>query len=71
MQSLAQARGVIDALAPWHGGKPYLNFVEEETDTGRGYTDATFARLQAIRAQVDPTGLFRANHEIRQPGTAR
>lgn len=62
--SLAQARNVMDALKPWRGGRPYLNFVEEEFDASAGFTEATFMRLCEIRAQVDPTGLFRANHVI-------
>ncbi len=60
----ADTRRAIGALAPWHGGRPYLNFVEEETDVATAYTDATYARLQAIRESVDPAGLFRANHVI-------
>ena len=59
-----QARDVMAALAPWAGGRAYLNFVEEEVDTWTGYDLATYARLQRIRAEVDPTGLLRANHPI-------
>jgi FAD/FMN-containing dehydrogenase len=59
-----QARDVMAALAPWAGGRAYLNFVEEEVDTWIGYDLATYARLQRIRGEVDPTGLLRANHRI-------
>ena len=63
-RSQIHADRLIDALAPWAGGRLYLNFVEEQIDASVAYEAGTFERLRAIRAQVDPTGLFRANHEI-------
>ncbi len=63
-RSQIHADRLIDALAPWAGGRLYLNFVEEQIDTAVAYEAGAFERLQAIRAQVDPTGLFRANHVI-------
>jgi len=63
-RSQIHADRVKDALAPWAGGRPYLNFVEERIETAVAYEAEVFERLRAIRAQVDPTGLFRANHEI-------
>ena len=63
-RSQIHADRLVDALAPWAGGRLYLNFVEEEIETAVAYEAGVFERLQAIRAQVDPTGLFRANHVI-------
>lgn len=63
-RSQIHADRLIDALAPWAGGRLYLNFVEEQIETAAAFEAAVFERLQAIRAQADPTGLFRANHVI-------
>ena len=63
-RTLIHADRVIDALAPWSGGRLYLNFVEEEIETGVAFDAGTLERLLAIRAQVDPTGLFRPNHVV-------
>jgi hypothetical protein len=56
---------VLDAaLAPWASEKAYLNFAEEPTDTRRAYPDDTFAALQAVKAQYDPTDRIHANHPV-------
>ena len=52
------------ALAPADTGRQYLNFTEEETDPARFYTPEAYRRLQAVKAEVDPDNLFRANHPI-------
>jgi FAD/FMN-containing dehydrogenase len=53
------------AMAPYEGGRQYLNFAEQlGTDVRRFYADDTFARLTRIKAQYDPDEVFRANHEI-------
>ena len=52
------------ALAPWANGAHYLNFTEKRVDPATFYAPADYARLQAIRATVDPRGLFVANHAI-------
>ncbi|MEA2449916.1 MAG: hypothetical protein QOG63_1848, partial [Thermoleophilaceae bacterium] len=59
-----ESAALIDAMAPYgHGGR-YLNFAEHRVDTRSAYSEDAYTRLQAIRAQVDPDALFRANHEI-------
>jgi FAD/FMN-containing dehydrogenase len=63
--SLTQASRVAAALAPWGTGRRYLNLVEPNVDASSGYDAATYRRLQAIRAHVDPDGVLMANHEIR------
>ncbi len=49
-------------LAPWIGGRPYLNFAERPTEGFHGET--TLRRLQAVKADVDPRDVIRANHPI-------
>ena len=36
-------------------------------DAAKGYDAESWARLQALRAQVDPAGLMVANHPIPAP----
>jgi len=52
------------ALAPWANGAHYLNFTEKRVDPATFYAPADYARLQEIRATVDPRGLFVANHAV-------
>ena len=49
---------------PTRRGRRTSNFVGEPTDPATFYTHATYARLRAIRAAVDPHGLMVANHPI-------
>jgi FAD/FMN-containing dehydrogenase len=53
-----------DAMRPFSSGRQYLNFVENETDPRGFYPARTHRRLAAIKAKVDPTGVFHANHHI-------
>ncbi|MHB8241112.1 MAG: FAD-binding oxidoreductase [Solirubrobacteraceae bacterium] len=62
--SARDAEKVVSSLAPWTGGRPYLNFVEQETDVSQAFGPAAWARLQEVRGRVDPDGVFRANHVI-------
>jgi hypothetical protein len=55
---------VIAALEPWHAGSYYLNFAEEKVDPALFYSPEGYARLRRVKAEVDPTGLFRGNHAI-------
>ncbi|HVL94901.1 MAG TPA: FAD-binding oxidoreductase [Solirubrobacteraceae bacterium] len=52
------------ALAPFEARRSYLNFAEQPTDSRRLFDEATYARLRAIRAAVDPGERFVANHAI-------
>jgi FAD/FMN-containing dehydrogenase len=53
------------AMAPYEGGRQYLNFAEQKgTDIRRFYDDETFDRLTRVKAQYDPDEVFRANHPI-------
>jgi FAD/FMN-containing dehydrogenase len=55
---------VIGSLAPWDIGSAYLNFVEETEDPAKFYSADAYARLRRIKAETDPDGVFRGNHEI-------
>ena len=61
----AALRRVTGALAPHRSGS-YLNFEEEPADAASFYGEATYRRLRAVKAAVDPGELFLANHPIPQ-----
>jgi FAD/FMN-containing dehydrogenase len=61
----ADAARLSDAMAPYDSGRAYLNFVEERIDTSRAFDAESWRRLRQVKADVDPDGLFLANHEIR------
>jgi hypothetical protein len=46
------------ATRPWHTGFTTPTFVEDYHQAQRTFDDATVARVAAIRAEVDPDGLF-------------
>jgi hypothetical protein len=52
-------------MRPYDSGSSYLNFVEEDVDASRAFSAESWRRLQQVRADVDPGGVFLANHEIR------
>ena len=66
--SAAAAAGGLErvraAVAPWTTGKDQLNFVERPTDPRRLFADEDYARLQAVRAAVDPEGRMVGNHPV-------
>jgi FAD/FMN-containing dehydrogenase len=55
---------LTDALTPWDSGSAYLNFTEEKVDPAKFYPATNYERLRRVKADVDPAGLFRGNHEI-------
>ena len=63
-RSQVDATRAAEAVAPWQTCTYYLNLAEHPVDAAKGYDKASWARLQALRAQVDPTGLMVANHPI-------
>jgi FAD/FMN-containing dehydrogenase len=61
----AEAGRVVEALAPYASGSEYLNFVESPSyDTSKAFSAESWERLKRVRAEVDPEGVFLANHEI-------
>ncbi|MET7396093.1 FAD-binding protein [Dactylosporangium sp. NPDC005572] len=61
---LDEAARVVDAMRPWAEDRAYLNLTETAIDTALAFDAATWARLRAVRAAVDPGGLIVANHVI-------
>jgi hypothetical protein len=64
----ARLDATIQAMRPLASGL-YLNLTEHPVELTRLFDTRTLRRLRAVRAKVDPTGLFRANHPI--PATRR
>jgi FAD/FMN-containing dehydrogenase len=62
---LGQAEAVSDALSPWDSGARYLNFEEGKVDARLFFDEDTWRALRALRTHWDPSGLFLANHEIK------
>jgi FAD/FMN-containing dehydrogenase len=60
----AQLERVAAALAKYDAGLEYSNFTEANGGADRFFADETLARLRAVKADVDPEGVFQANHEI-------
>ena len=60
----ADVAALTGALAPWTGGRSYLNFTENAVDPHRGYDEPTWRQLAGIRSAVDPNGTFAANHPV-------
>jgi len=59
---------LLTAMAPWGTGGTYPNFAGVE-DTAfdavrRGFRPDDLARLQALKARLDPDNVFRINHNI-------
>ncbi|HJQ41906.1 MAG TPA: hypothetical protein VJ831_02380, partial [Jatrophihabitantaceae bacterium] len=61
-QHIEQAGRMLSALGPWTNGAHYLPMLDDEADAGSGFTAESFLRLTALRASVDPDGLFVAAH---------
>lgn len=61
-----QVSGVKDALSPWSATSSHLNFAERRVDS-RGFysSEYTYRRLQAVKAQYDPSDVIQSNHPIR------
>jgi FAD/FMN-containing dehydrogenase len=64
----AGAAAVGDAcasMAAWSDGRNFPNFSERPIDPETAYDPDAWTRLRRVKAEVDPGGLFLANHEIR------
>ncbi|GAB4440535.1 MAG: FAD-binding oxidoreductase [Chloroflexi bacterium OHK40] len=69
--NISWARELIAAMAPHSDGSRYLNFAgfqEEGTAGIRAAFGTQYARLAALKAQYDPTNLFRVNQNIQPEG---
>jgi FAD/FMN-containing dehydrogenase len=63
VRASADVGRTLEAIAPWANGH-YLNLTEQSVDPSTAYDPDAWARLCAIRASVDPDGLFVANHAV-------
>ncbi|MDX6376005.1 MAG: hypothetical protein QOE98_308 [Gaiellaceae bacterium] len=61
----AQLAMMEEVLEPVDTGRRYLNFTEETTDPAKFFGPEALARLQRVKARVDPSEIIRANHPIR------
>lgn len=61
--NVAWARGAVDSLRAYSSGGAYLNFPglyeEGEELLRRSYGERNYVRLRAVKAEVDPAGVFR------------
>jgi len=57
------------AMSRWDSGRDYLNFTQRRERGDRFFGPKAFARLQAVKARVDPDDVFRSNHPIRVAAT--
>jgi FAD/FMN-containing dehydrogenase len=57
----ADAARMLDAVAPWDAGRQYLPMLHEGAGQA-AWGDESYARLQAVRAAADPTGMFVPTH---------
>jgi len=56
---------LVTALSEWSEGRNFPNFSERPIDPASAYEEDAWTRLRRVKADVDPSGLFLANHEIR------
>ena len=59
------AEALVEAMSPWAEAMRALTLTETVVDTATGVDAESWARLREVRAEVDPAGVFLANHEIR------
>ncbi len=45
---------LAEALEPWSTGLSYLNFTEQPSDASTAFSEEDYARLQAVKADLDP-----------------
>lgn len=55
---------LFTTFAPWSTGTAPLTFLDRDESIRRAYPAATIDRLRAVKAAVDPTGLFRGNRPV-------
>jgi FAD binding domain len=60
----AHAGRLTGALEPWSSGWRYQNFAERPVEPEHFFEPKVRTRLAAIKAKLDPAGLFQANHPI-------
>jgi FAD/FMN-containing dehydrogenase len=70
-----EAHRVVGSLDPWASEASYLLMADAQVDSKRGWPEASWNRLAAVRRSVDPDGLFlqprRALEHSERSGTQR
>jgi FAD/FMN-containing dehydrogenase len=62
------ARALKDALAPWHAGYDYYNFVETPAEAEVVLPPESYERLRRIKAAYDPDQAIISAHPVRPIG---
>jgi hypothetical protein len=57
-------KGLSEALEPWNTGITYLNFSERPSDAATAFSEDDYARLRAVKADLDPDKVIRGGQEI-------
>jgi hypothetical protein len=60
----ATVAALTAGLEPWQSGHTYLNFAESRRDPRTLWPEPVRARLQQVKAAVDPEDVFRSNHPL-------
>ncbi len=58
---------VQSAVGRWDAGRVFSNFATKRERGERLFGEATYRRLQAVKAAVDRDDVFRSNHPVRLP----
>lgn len=59
------AGGLLRDLGPWRSEGSYVNYTQRSSRSAADvYGADRYARLSTLKAQVDPTNMFRGNHNI-------
>jgi hypothetical protein len=51
-------------MDPRDAGRRYLNFAERPSDASAFFPEGALRRLRALKRDIDPTDVFRANHPV-------
>jgi FAD/FMN-containing dehydrogenase len=57
-------KALAEAVEPWSTGVSYLNFTEKPSDASTAFSEEDYARLRAVKADLDPDRVIRGGQEI-------
>jgi FAD/FMN-containing dehydrogenase len=60
----AQLTRISEVCEPLYAGRRYMNFIEASVEPSECFDAETLERLRRVKAEVDPDGMFLANHPI-------
>ena len=55
---------ISEACEPHYARRRYMNFIEADVEPSECFDVETLERLRRVKAQVDPDGMFLANHPL-------